>query len=294
MALPRGARVRAGVVRERLAELYPEAECELVHASPFQLLAATILSAQSTDANVNRVTPALFARFPTADDLAHADPDEVLSRVQAVDEITPADLMVEALGEVMPERAVAGSHVSFPAWTLRAYDERWGKETIIADILGGGTGYTFPTVDFDLPDADNDQLRALEELYAGRVETVLASPQAIANAVATTRSTRIPISRAAWRSSAAACMERPSRVRVTKRVRTTSVTTPTMKLARLTLGTRKVPMLTTPEMSSGAGNAIWTGCPASRVTRSVPFWRMRPAANEVRRSVTSGPPRRGR
>ena len=77
MALPRGARVRAGVVRERLAELYPAAECELVHASPFQLLAATILSAQCTDEMVNAVTPALFARYPTAEDLAVADPEEV-------------------------------------------------------------------------------------------------------------------------------------------------------------------------------------------------------------------------
>lgn len=51
-----------------------------------------------------------------------------------------ADLMVEALGELMPDRAVAASHVSFPAWTLRAYDPRWGKDTILADILGGGTG----------------------------------------------------------------------------------------------------------------------------------------------------------
>ncbi|MFM7271185.1 MAG: endonuclease III [Actinomycetes bacterium] len=77
MALPRGARVRAEVVRERLRELYPQAECELVHASPFQLLAATILSAQCTDEMVNAVTPALFARFPTAEDLATADPEEV-------------------------------------------------------------------------------------------------------------------------------------------------------------------------------------------------------------------------
>ena len=52
-----------------------------------------------------------------------------------------ADLMVEALGELMPERAVAGSHVSFPAWTLRAYDGRWGKETILADILGEARGH---------------------------------------------------------------------------------------------------------------------------------------------------------
>jgi endonuclease-3 len=77
MALPRGAKVRAGIVIERLAELYPGAECELAHGSPFQLLAATILSAQCTDEMVNAVTPALFARFPDAAALAVADPDEV-------------------------------------------------------------------------------------------------------------------------------------------------------------------------------------------------------------------------
>jgi endonuclease-3 len=51
--------------------------CELQHTNAFELLAATILSAQSTDANVNKVTPALFARYPTPEDLAHADPAEV-------------------------------------------------------------------------------------------------------------------------------------------------------------------------------------------------------------------------
>ena len=61
----------------RLAEEYPDAECELDHRSPYELLAATILSAQTTDVRVNLVTPALFARYPTAPDLAAADPAEV-------------------------------------------------------------------------------------------------------------------------------------------------------------------------------------------------------------------------
>jgi endonuclease-3 len=77
MGKPRTPAGRAREVARRLAVLYPGAECELDHGNPFELLVATILSAQSTDANVNRVTPALFARFPTAEDLAHADPDEV-------------------------------------------------------------------------------------------------------------------------------------------------------------------------------------------------------------------------
>ncbi|GAB4223179.1 MAG: endonuclease III [Acidobacteriota bacterium] len=70
-------RRRARRIVETLARLYPEAECELEHRDPFQLLVATILSAQTTDRAVNRVTPALFARWPDAAALAAADPAEV-------------------------------------------------------------------------------------------------------------------------------------------------------------------------------------------------------------------------
>ena len=64
----------------RLGEEYPGTAgelCALGHESPFQLLVATILSAQTTDERVNLVTPALFARFPIPADLATADPQEV-------------------------------------------------------------------------------------------------------------------------------------------------------------------------------------------------------------------------
>jgi endonuclease-3 len=65
------------VVVARLAEEYPGAECALVHDNAFELLVATILSAQTTDENVNKVTPELFARYPTPRDLAHANPADV-------------------------------------------------------------------------------------------------------------------------------------------------------------------------------------------------------------------------
>ena len=61
-------------VVKRLTRLYPDAHCELDDRMPFELLVSTILSAQCTDARVNQVTPALFARFPTARALAQADP----------------------------------------------------------------------------------------------------------------------------------------------------------------------------------------------------------------------------
>jgi endonuclease-3 len=73
---PRGARKRAQLTYERLRDLYP-AVTELAHQDAFQLLIATILSAQTTDRSVNLVTPELFRRYPTALDLAAADPAEV-------------------------------------------------------------------------------------------------------------------------------------------------------------------------------------------------------------------------
>lgn len=60
-----------------LAEEYPEAICELDHRNAFELLVATILSAQTTDARVNMVTPVLFARYPDAESLAGAAPIEL-------------------------------------------------------------------------------------------------------------------------------------------------------------------------------------------------------------------------
>ena len=77
MGRPRTPKGRAKEVHRRLAEEYPEALCELDHETPYQLLAATILSAQCTDARVNMVTPALFRRYPTPHDLAAADLGEL-------------------------------------------------------------------------------------------------------------------------------------------------------------------------------------------------------------------------
>lgn len=77
MGTPRTPKGRARALAERLAEEYPEALCELDHRNPFELLAATVLSAQTTDARVNMVTPALFARYPDAAALAAAEPSEL-------------------------------------------------------------------------------------------------------------------------------------------------------------------------------------------------------------------------
>jgi endonuclease III len=68
----------------RLGELYPQSRCSLDHGSPFELLVATVLSAQCTDARVNQVTPALFARFPDAASLAAADEEEVVELIRSI------------------------------------------------------------------------------------------------------------------------------------------------------------------------------------------------------------------
>ncbi|MFL5575774.1 MAG: endonuclease III [Gemmatimonadaceae bacterium] len=67
----------AADVFDRLSAAHPDAHCELDHATPLQLLVATILSAQCTDKRVNMVTPVLFDRFPTAAALAAAPQEEV-------------------------------------------------------------------------------------------------------------------------------------------------------------------------------------------------------------------------
>ena len=83
VARPRGAKTRATAVLELLHELYPDVKCALDHHNAYELLAATILSAQSTDQRVNMVTPTLFKRYPEPADLAAADPAEVETIVQS-------------------------------------------------------------------------------------------------------------------------------------------------------------------------------------------------------------------
>ena len=68
---------RARRINRELAEVYPYAHPELDFDSPFQLVIATVLSAQTTDLRVNQTTPALFAKYPTPEDLAAANPEEV-------------------------------------------------------------------------------------------------------------------------------------------------------------------------------------------------------------------------
>lgn len=68
---------RVTEILQRLDQLYPDVTCALTHSSAWELLVATILSAQSTDANVNRVTPELFRKYPTVQDFAALTPEQL-------------------------------------------------------------------------------------------------------------------------------------------------------------------------------------------------------------------------
>lgn len=103
---------RARRVDRALAVRYPDARCELDFTSPFELLVATVLSAQTTDVRVNLTTPTLFARYPDPAALAAADPDELeeilrptgffRAKARSVTGLSAA--LVERHGGVVPHR----------------------------------------------------------------------------------------------------------------------------------------------------------------------------------------------
>lgn len=100
------ARRRRRVARiiARLAERYPQIRVPLRHRDPFQLLVATILSAQCTDAMVNRVTPALFARYPTPQALAAARPADVEQLIKPTGFFRQKTRAIQAMSRSLLER----------------------------------------------------------------------------------------------------------------------------------------------------------------------------------------------
>ncbi len=76
--------IDTNAILDELEILFPQAQCELVHRNPFELLVAVVLSAQATDSSVNRVTPALFAKYPTPQAMAAASVDEISSYIKSI------------------------------------------------------------------------------------------------------------------------------------------------------------------------------------------------------------------
>lgn len=98
------ARKRALRLAGALAKAYPDAHCELVYQNPFQLLLATILSAQATDVSVNKVTPALFRRFPDAASIAAATPQEIEPFIRSIGLYRNKAKSIHGAGKMLMEK----------------------------------------------------------------------------------------------------------------------------------------------------------------------------------------------
>ncbi len=94
----------ARTVLDRLHRKYPDIGTALDYQDPWQLLVATVISAQTTDENVNRVTPELFARYPTAADLAEADPEAVEQLIFSTGFYRQKTMSIIALSQDLVER----------------------------------------------------------------------------------------------------------------------------------------------------------------------------------------------
>lgn len=102
--LPSGAKARAPLVLVALETLYPDARTELEFRSPFELLVATVLSAQATDVSVNAATPALFARYPDAHALSRAEPEDIEPLIRSIGLYRGKARHLAALARLLVER----------------------------------------------------------------------------------------------------------------------------------------------------------------------------------------------
>ena len=141
MGKPRTAKGRARETAARLAIEYPGTPkelCALNHDNPFQLLIATILSAQATDERVNLVTPALFARYPTPPDLAGADQSELEHLIQSTGFFRSKARSLIGMASALVERY--GGEVPVPL-----------EDLVTLPGVGRKTANVIRSVDFDQP-----------------------------------------------------------------------------------------------------------------------------------------------
>jgi endonuclease-3 len=170
---------RARRINRELAEVYPYAHPELDFENPFQLLVATVLSAQTTDLRVNQTTPALFAKYPTPEDLGAANPEEVeeilrptgFFRAKTKSVMGLSKALVEQFGGEVPGRledlvklpgvgrktafVVLGNAFGRPGITVDTHFQRlvrrwrWTEETD-PDKIEAAVGALFPRSDWTM------------------------------------------------------------------------------------------------------------------------------------------------
>jgi endonuclease-3 len=134
---------RARAIARGLAKAYPDAWCELDYRSPWELVIATILSAQCTDKMVNRVTPALFAELPTPASLAAADPTRVETLIKQTGFFRQKTRSIQAVA-----RAVAGEFQGKVPDTMEALTALPGIGRKTANVVLG-TAFGRPAIFVD-------------------------------------------------------------------------------------------------------------------------------------------------
>jgi endonuclease-3 len=136
---------RAAKIFTRLAAEYPDAHCELDYRTPYQLLVATILSAQCTDVRVNLVTPAFFARYPTPRALAGAERQDVEELIRSTGFFRNKAKSLIGMAQALTERH--GGEVPREMETLRALSGvgRKTANVILGNAYGINEGVTVDT-----------------------------------------------------------------------------------------------------------------------------------------------------
>lgn len=162
---------RAVEAVNRLKAVYPEAICSLTYTSAWQLLVATRLSAQCTDARVNLVTPALFARYPTMQEMAVADVEEVgrliyscgFYKTKSKDLVEMSRILCEQYDGVIPD--TVEELVKLPGVGRKTANlvvgDIYGKPAIVTDTHCIRITNRLGLVDTDVPVKVEMQLRAI-------------------------------------------------------------------------------------------------------------------------------------
>ena len=127
----------------RLRERHADAHCELVHGSPFELIVATVLSAQTTDVMVNQTTPELFRRWPTPEALANAKPSEVERVVGSLGFFRQKTKSIMGLSKLLVEE-----HGGEVPKTLAELDLRRRAGATVIAVVRGEESRTNPPADF--------------------------------------------------------------------------------------------------------------------------------------------------
>ena len=132
-------------ILRRLKKAYPGARCALEHRTPFELLVATILSAQCTDVRVNMVTPALFAKYPTARSLGEADQADVEALIRSTGFFRNKARNLIGMAQALVERHQGAVPADMEALRVLPGVGRKTANVVLGNAFGMNEGVTVDT-----------------------------------------------------------------------------------------------------------------------------------------------------